>query len=210
MGSPRRAASGVQVRANVEAELNRLFRGKLDDPLASEIVWLLDHYSALVAHQKTVDHELLTAAADNEICRRFMEIPGVGPMCALAFFTTVSEPHRFRRSSDIGAYLGLTPKLYQSGLTSRMGRISKMGNAATRAVLVQAAMSLMRHGDPDSDLWTWASHIEQRRGRNRAKVALARKLAVVMTAMWKSGQRYDPRRLQSSAAQEGEIGPRMA
>lgn len=192
-GRIRRCKRSMQLREQVEAELRNLF-GKTPNPLASALRLLLDHCEQLLAYQSTIDRELTRFASNNEICRRFMEIPGVGTHCALTFYATVDDPHRFRRSADIGSYFGLTPKLYQSGLAMRHGRISKMGNSAMRTLLVHAALSFMRWSSTDSLLRTWASSVEERRGRGKARVALARKLAVIMLAMWKSGANYEPAR----------------
>ena len=131
-------------------------------------------------------------ANENETCRRFMEIPGVGPICALTFYAAVGEPNRFRRCTDVGSYLGLTPKTHQSGLISRPGRISKMGNKEARSLLVTASTQFMRLSDPGTAIHTWARAVELRRGRLKSRIALARKLATVMLAMWKTGEHYHP------------------
>lgn len=160
--------------------------------MISELRHLVDHCERLDAYQREIDRDLALEARSKEVCSRFMEIPGVGPICALNFYAAVADPDRFSRTSDVGNYFGLIPRLYQSGLTSRMGHISKMGNKQVRALLVQAAIGYMHWQREDSDLRTWALAIESRRGKFCSRVALARKLAVVMTAMWKSGTGYHP------------------
>lgn len=185
-----RAASGL-LRQRAEAETKKLF-GKAPNPVVAELRHLLDLCEQMMAYQQAIDVELKQLASEMDVCRRFMEIPGVGPICALTFYASVGEPHRFRRSTDIGAYLGLTPKLHQSGLTRRVGRITKMGNASTRSLLVGASTHFMRWGDPGTQLHAWGRQVEQRRGRGRARVALARKLATIMLAMWKTGDSYRP------------------
>lgn len=181
-----------QLKRNIQAEVRRLFK---NDPyhLTNELHYLADHYERLDAYQRDVDRELVRIAQSNPICRRLMEIPGVGPICALSFYAAVGDPHRFSRTSDIGNYFGLAPRLHQSGLTCRMGRISKMGNKAVRTLLVRAAIGFLHFGKADSDLRAWTLAIERRRGKFRSRVALARKLAIVMTAIWKSGSRYEAR-----------------
>ena len=122
-----------------------------------------------------------------------MTIPGVGPICALTFMSAIDEPHRFTTTSDIGSFLGLTPKLYQSGLTARFGRISKMGHTAARTALVQSSVRFMKTNKHEQDyLRDWTLRTAQRRGKAKARVALARKLAVIMLSMWKTGRSYDP------------------
>lgn len=178
-----------RLRMKAEAEIRKLF-GRAPIPLVCELRQLLEQSEQLETCQQSVDRDLSRLALQLDPCRRFMEIPGVGPICALTFYAAVGEPHRFRRSADVGPYLGLTPRLHQSGLTARMGRISKMGNTATRALLVHAATSFMQWSGSDSALRNWGLRIEQRRSRGPARVALARKLAMIMLAMWKSGERY--------------------
>jgi transposase len=186
-----RSTRAPHLRKAVEREMKTLF-GNAATAFTLELRELLDHCERLVRHQEALDHALKRLARDNEVCRRFMDIPGVGPISALTFFAVIGEPHRFRRSKDVGAYLGLAPRLYQSGLTTHVGRISKMGNAAARSLLTQASMKLLCSGE-DSALRDWASEVARRRGLPRARVALARKLAVVMLEMWKTGESYRPR-----------------
>ena len=190
-GGRLRSTKRGQVRGKVEAETKRLF-GKVASPLTRELLHLADQYESLLAYQLSVDRELRQCASENEVCSRLMEIPGVGPLCALSFYSAVGDPFRFRRSADVGSYFGLVPRIHQSGLTLKSGRISKMGNTAVRTSLVQASMTFMRYADPQSRLRSWASAVEERRGRKKARVALARKLSTVMLAMWKNGENYQP------------------
>jgi transposase len=164
---------------------------------------LLDLGEKLLIDQKAMDSELRRLSGQSDICRRFMQIPGVGPICALTFYAVVGEPHRFHKCSDIGSYLGLAPKVHQSGLTLRMGRISKMGNRTLRSLLVQSSVSFMKCSNPGTTLHAWALSVEQRRGRARARVALARKLATIMLAMWKSGEPYQPKLVGATPALNG-------
>jgi transposase len=180
------------LRSAIEAQIRNIF-GRTPNALVNQLRYLADHCGRLVAYQRTLDRELKRVAHENEVCRRLMEIPGVGPLCALTFYAAVDDPHRFSRSADIGSYFGLAPRVHQSGLTSRGGRISKMGNRNVRCLLVQAGILFLRHCPEDSDLRQWALRIEERHGRLRSRVALARKLAVVMLAIWKSGSQFDLR-----------------
>jgi len=179
------------LRSAVEAEIRSLFRSG-SSPLVAQLRYLADHCERLIEYQRAMDLELKHAAYENDVCRRLMEIPGVGPLCALTFYAAVDDPHRFSRSSDIGSYFGLAPRVHQSGLTSRKARISKMGNKSVRSLLVHAAALYIHHGNPQSALRDWALRIEERRGRAPSRVALARKLAVVMLAIWKSGGHFEP------------------
>jgi transposase len=190
-GRIRRSNRQKPLRDQVEVQLKRLF-GKHPNGLTLELRHLLAYCEQLFGYQKAIDGEFKRLASDNEVCRRLMTIPGVGPICALTFYAIVSDPHRFRRSQSIGSYLGLTPRVHQSGLSNRAGRISRMGNAAMRTLLVQAALAFMRSRRADPALRSWALSIEQRSGRGQSRIALARKLAVIMVAMWKRGEAYCP------------------
>jgi transposase len=202
---------GGQLRRKVEPELKRLFSG-MPNSVAPELRLLLDRADELAAIQRGFDRKINEFVVGNELCQRWMEIPGVGPVCAATFFAAVCEPSRFRRSADIGPYFGLTPSLRQSGLTARYGRITKMGNRETRTALVRSAMSCMVWNKKQDRLKEWAAELEARRGRNKAKVALARKLAVIMIAMWKSGERFRSIELNSEVSQNNrpESDPEIA
>jgi len=181
--------TGAALRKKVLNETGRVFlKGR--PSLVEELELLLDHAQKLERSELALHKELTSLAQENDLCRRLMAIPGVGPITALSFYACVGEPSRFPRTTQIGAYFGLTPKVHQSGLIERRGRISKMGNREIRGLLVNSAMSLMAWSPADMPLRKWAEGVEQRSGRRRARVALARKLATVMLAMWKSGEEF--------------------
>jgi transposase len=160
--------------------------------LSDDVEPLLALSAATRTYIEKFDNELKAIAHDIDICRRFLEIPGVGPLCALSLYSTVEDPTRFRRTAGVGAYLGLTPTIRQSGQLITKQSISKMGDAMTRSYLAQAALSHLRYGN--SSLTVWGGQLRLRRGKGRAQIAVARKLAVMMVAMWKSNERYDPQR----------------
>ncbi len=116
-----------------------------------------------------------------------MTVPGVGPLTALAFRATIDRPDRFRRSRDVGAHLGLTPRRYQSGETDVQGRISRCGDELARTALYEAAHSLLIRSTKWSALRAWGMNVAKRRGMARARVAVARKLAVILHRMWADG-----------------------
>jgi transposase len=179
-------------RPAVEAEIRRLFPDGPAD-LVAQMRFLADHAERLIAYQCEFDRDLKYAAREIDVCRRLMEIPGVGPLCALTFYAAVGDPHRFSRSADIGSYFGLAPRIHESGLTSKKSRISKMGNKHVRSLLVHAAVMHLQYGKRDSELHDWTLRVEKRRGRKPSRVALARKLAVIMLAIWKSGGHFEPK-----------------
>ncbi len=116
-----------------------------------------------------------------------MSVPGVGPVVAITYKTGVDDPARFRKSKDVGPYFGLTPTKYQSGEVDRTGRISKVGDTMVRTALFEAANVMLSRVTRFSALKAWALRIAKLRGLQRAKVALARKLAVVLHRMWVDG-----------------------
>jgi transposase len=190
-GRLRGKLQNAQLGSAVDAEIRKLFRNE-SSALVVQLRYLGDHCERLIAYQRIIDRELKHAAHENEVCQRLMEIPGVGPLCALTFYAAVDNPHRFSRSADIGSYFGLAPRLHESGLISRKSRISKMGNKSVRSLLVHAAGLHLRYCRPDSAVREWTLRLEKRRGRLPSRVALARKLAVIMLAIWKSGGHFDP------------------
>lgn len=126
--------------------------------------------------------------------RAVQQVPGVGPITALTFVLTVADHSRFRRSRDVGAYLGLAPRRRQSGDRDPSLSISKEGDVYLRSLLVEAAHFTLSHRAPDSDLRRWALAQLERSPttRNRTTVALARRLAVLLHALWSSGEVYRP------------------
>ena len=116
-----------------------------------------------------------------------MTVPGVGVIVALTFAAAVDDPGRFRSSKAVGAHFGLTPKKYQSGETDVTGRISKIGDAGVRTALYEAANVILTQPVKGSALKSWAARLALRVGMRKAKVALARKLSVVMHRMLVDG-----------------------
>ena len=130
-----------------------------------------------------------------------MTAPGVGAIVALTFVAAVDDPARFRSSKAVGAHFGLTPKKYQSGETDYSGRISKNGDASVREALYEAAhIILTKPIKGCSGLKSWAMRIARRAGMNKAKVALARKLAVIMLRMLKDSTPFNPAAKLTAAA----------
>src|SRR5215207_5302462 len=132
---------------------------------------------------------LLAIVRDDEVCRRLMTTPGVGPVVALTYRATVDVPARFRKSKAVGAVFGLTCSKYQSGEIDRSGRISRCGDEMMRVMLYEAAQSMLR-SKKWSWLKAWAMQIARRRGMKKAIVALARRLAVIMHRIWVDGTEF--------------------
>jgi transposase len=136
-----------------------------------------------------------------------MQIPGVGPVAALSFMTAIDDPARFKRSRDVAAYFGLTSRRWQSGTSIDVqGRISKAGDADVRRALYEAASALLTRYKRKDKVKTWGLAIAKRAGHRKAVVAVARKLGVIMHAMWVDGTFYcgDP------AASRTDVAARAA
>ena len=136
---------------------------------------LLTAREVLAKQLAALHGELLRVTKNDELCVRFMAIPGVGPVTALAFKTTIDRPDRFRRSSDVGAHLGLAPRQYQSGEVDRRGRIAKTGDGLTRRALFAAANVMLSRSTQWAALKNWGVAIAKRSSLKKAKVAVARK-----------------------------------
>src|SRR4029079_3744591 len=130
---------------------------------------------------------VLAVVRTDQVCRRLMTVPGVGPLTALAFRTAVEDPTRFAKASLVGAYFGLTPRKYASGEVDRTGSISKCGDKLTRTLLFEAANALMTRVQRWNSLKHWGVEVAKRRGLKRARIAVARRLAVIMHRIWVDG-----------------------
>ncbi len=146
----------------------------------------------LRSHIAGMDKRLRAMAVTHPVCSNLMTVPGVGPITALSFYSAIGDPSRFQRTRDVGPYFGLTPSIHQSGVISRVGRISRFGSKLTRTHLVTAATVLLCSTKAQSALQTWGLELSKKVGLSKARVAVARKLAVVMLHMWKSGSAFDP------------------
>jgi len=133
---------------------------------------------------------LLVIVRDDDVCRRLMTIPGVGPVVALTYRVTVDVPARFRNSKAVGAVFGLTPSKYQSGQNDRTGAISRCGDEMMRMMLYEAAQSMLVRSTKWSWLKAWAMKVDRHRGMKKAIVALARRLAVIMHRVWVDGTEF--------------------
>ncbi len=157
---------------------------------------LLEEIASLSGQVQELDRRINRVIAERyPAARAIQQVPGVGPVTALWFVLTVDEPGRFRRSRQVGAYLGLTPRQRQSGERDPQLGISKAGNRELRTLLVQCAHYIVGYRGPDSDLRRWALARMERggaNGRKRVVVAVARKLAVLMHHLWVSGEVYRP------------------
>src|ERR1051326_1156398 len=148
--------------------------------------------TAVLAAVASIDADIRQLVRASAACRRLMTIPGVGQLTALAFTAAIDNPGRFQRSRDIGAYFGLVPRRYQSGEVDYSGSISKCGDRRVRTLLYEAANVMLTRYKPALKLKDWALAIAKRSTMRKARIALARRLAIIMHAMLRDGTEFNP------------------
>jgi transposase len=179
---------GPLSRAKWEAGVRERIAGH---PTLSAIIAPLMMARRALHDQLTVLHrQVLAETRRDPVCRRLMTVPGIGPVVVLGFVAAIDDPARFRRSRSVGAHFGLTPRRYQSGEIDQVGAISKIGDELVRTLLYEAATTLLGRVQRFSALKAWALRLAVKRGIKRARVALARKLAVVLHRMWRDGSEF--------------------
>jgi transposase len=183
----------------------RSFAARIRDLVAGHAT-LTAVAGALLAARETLGEQLRELekrlrdqARGDQRARLLMSAPGVGVIVALTFAAAVDDPGRFRSSKAVGAHFGLTPRRYQSGETDVAGRISKIGDAGVRTALYEAANIILTRPVKGSTLKSWAARIATRAGMRKAKVALARKLAVVLHRMLVDGKPFVAERAAAAA-----------
>ncbi|MCP1831800.1 transposase [Bradyrhizobium sp. USDA 4532] len=186
---------GLKVGATTE----RTFAGRIREFVTGhpglELVAaaLLQAHAVLLREFKSLDKHTQKLARTHPSAKLLMTTPSVGPIVALTYAAAIDDPKRFRSSKATGAHFGLTPKKYQSGETDYTGRISKIGDASVREALYQAAhVMLTKPVKNCSALKSWAMRIARRAGMRKAKVALARKLAVILHRMLADTKPFNP------------------
>jgi len=158
--------------------------GEGNDALMAIIEPLLAAWQSHREQIAVFDRQIAARAKADSVAHRLMTVPGVGVIVALAYAAVIDDPVRFKHSSSVGAYLGLTPRRYQSGDIDVTGHISRCGDGLLRAYLFEAATVILQRYSRASDLKEWGLTLAKRIGMRRAKVAVARKLAVIMHRMW--------------------------
>lgn len=169
-------------KGRFEARVLELVDGHamLEEIMAS----MLRAREALRAEFAALHRQVLAIVRACPISRRMMTAPGVGPMVAITVKSGIDDPYRFSRSKMVGAHFGMTPKKYQSGEIDVNGGISRIGDVTVRTALYQAAHIILSKTTPYSSLKSWAMQVAKRRGMQRAKIACARKLAIILHRMW--------------------------
>jgi len=169
--------------------------------LQTEIAPLIVLLEALNEQIKRADDELAQLVKENPVVKRLTGVPGVGVVTATCFISTLDDVRRFPDAKQARAYLGLVPSEYSSGERQQRGHINKAGPNRARYLLVEAALTILRRRSAaTASLHDWATRVKERRGMKIAVVALARKLAGVLYAMWRDGADF-----KSSAAGDNEV-----
>ena len=149
---------------------------------------------------RAYDRQLRRLAQADEVCRRLMTVPGVGALTALAYRAGIDRLERFSRSAAVPAVLGLTPRIDHSGERERYGAITKAGDKLLRSLLYEAANALLTRVRSWCPLKRWGLQVAKRRGMNRARVAVARRLAILLFAIWRDGSTFRWSREEPAAA----------
>lgn len=174
----------VTTPAKRTERLNALFAQKPElRPILAPLVAGLE---ALDAQIGVSTRSLKARAEADPVCQRLMSVPSVGPIIALSYKSSIEDPGRFRRSEDAGAYAGLVPRRSQSGERDYNGRISKAGDPMLRSALYEAANNLLCRVKRPSPLQAWGKALAATKGAKRARVAVARKLAILLHRLWQS------------------------
>jgi transposase len=175
----------------------RIFEANVRELLASNgkleqiIMPLLEAWRSIRTRAAELDRQLVAAARADTSCKLLMSIPGVGTVVASSFTAAIEAPENFRRSRSVGAWLGLTTRRYQSGEVDYDGHISRRGDNHLRGLLYQAAVVILTRTHADSKLRDWGLRLKEKIGFKRAAVAVARKLAVIMHTILKTGEFFE-------------------
>lgn len=194
---------GLRIRSgNSDQFLQRLEEVAMDDALRERVRPLAQMLAHLLTEIKAADRRIAAIVREDPVIQRLSTVPGVGPITATAFVATIDTIDRFAGAHQVESYLGLVPCERSSGEKQRKGRITKAGNSRLRYLLVEAAWSVLLSRKPATEeLRSWAQRIALRRGMKTAIVALARRLAGILYAMWRDGTTFEPRRREEATAE---------
>jgi transposase len=179
---------GPVTRKEFEARIRELVMGQATLERIADA--MLSARAALKAEYEKLHKAVLAIVREDAVCRRLMTVPSVGPLVAITYKSAMDDPNRIVKSKAAGALFGLTPKKYQSGEKDVTGGITRTGDEVVRTALYEAANVLLSRITRFSKLKRWGMDVAKRRGSKRAKVALARKIAVILHRMWVDGTTY--------------------
>jgi transposase len=190
---------GQVTRKEFEARIRELVAGQATlERIAGA---MLSARTTLKAEYEKLHKAVLAIVREDAVCRKLMTVPGVGPLVAVRFKSAVDNPRRIAKSKAVGALFGLTPKKYQLGEKDVTGGITRAGDEMVRTALYEAANVLLSRITRFSKLKRWGMDVARRRGSKRAKVALARKIGVILHRMWVDGTTYRWTEAEPIAAQ---------
>jgi len=194
-------AEGVKLAScETEVFVARFGEADIKDDVRELCAPLLALLSTLEPQLATVEKKVQQLAAREPVTELLMTAPGVGVVVAASFVSVIDDAKRFAKAHQVESYLGLVPSEDSSGGKRRIGAISKAGNPYLRSLLVQAAWGILRLRSTSDPLKTWAEALAERRGKRVAVVALARRLAGVLWALWRDGTVYDPAAIGKASA----------
>lgn len=187
-------AHGIKMGKVAEREFEMKVQAVVKDrvpALSDALMPLLTLWRQAIDAAEVLRKTISAQTKRDAVCGRLMSVPGIGPLTAAAYLATIDDPGRFERSDQVSAYLGLVPSVYQSGDIDYRGRITKEGDGLLRWLLVEAAHNLLSHTRRDCALKRWGKRLEAQKGTGKARVAVARKLAVILHRLWVSGDTFD-------------------
>jgi transposase len=182
-------------RANYERRVRELVGD--NEKFQAFIFPMLEVRRVLVEQRQKLEKIILDYVKDDQVCQLFMTVPGVGPLTALTYKTFVDRPERFRKSKRVGAALGLTPRKYASGEVDYDGHITKCGDTFVRMHLFESAKVLLTRSGTPCELKSWGLRLAKRSSKKKACVAVARRLAVIMHAMWRDGTVFETAKVRA-------------
>ncbi|MCT7378367.1 IS110 family transposase [Chelativorans salis] len=184
---------GLVVPAGKGTTFEKNVRRLVDqDQLAPVVLPMLEAWRGIRIRAAELGRQLAADARQSQACRILMSIPGIGAITATSFATAIEDPDNFKKSRSVGAWIGLTTRRYQSGEVDYDGHISRRGDRHLRGLLYEAASVILTRSSTDSALRTWGLQLRERIGFKRAAVAVARKLAVIMHTMLRTGELFNP------------------
>lgn len=187
-------AYGIKISAN--ATTNAFFENvqvlisELEEDVQISIKELLNTAEILHNQVKRFNKMIIKLSKDDKEVKRLQTVPGIGPITAISFKAEIDDPYRFKKSRLVGAYLGMTPKQYSSGETSKQGRISKCGSKELRHLLMEAGFVVLTRSQKWSRLKIWGLRLMKKSGIKKAALAVGRKLAVIMHRMLVTGEDF--------------------
>jgi transposase len=195
-------AAGLRIRSGqAETFLARLAAVELSAPMSATLSPLRSVIEILDDELVNADEQFKALVAADPMVKRLTTVPGIGPITASAFVAALDVVSRFDHAGQVTSYLGLVPQEYSSGERQRRGRVVRSAHPHLQSLLVQAAWRVSRASDPrTAHFRTWAQAIARRRGKKVAMVALARRLARTLFAMWRDQTDYQPRHIRTRGA----------